>query len=178
MGERGSRDSLEILKRSNAAHFPLSMNLLLADDDNDDCLLFEEALQELMLPTRLSVVHDGENLMRRLAQKKEQLPDVLFLDLNLPRKNGIECLSAIKRDQGLARLLVIIFSTSSESKLVSLLYENGAHYYIRKPTDFSQLKKVIHQALVILKDFLSDATSLIGSRRQPAKEHFVLTGDL
>jgi CheY-like chemotaxis protein len=154
------------------------MNLLLADDDNDDCLLFEEALQELMLPARLAVVHDGENLMRRLAQKTEQLPDILFLDLNLPRKNGIECLSEIKHNQDLAKLFVVIFSTSSEAKLVNQLYENGAQYYIRKPTEFSQLKKVIHQALGILEEWPVRSTGRSGSPAQPPKENFVLTGDL
>ena len=69
------------------------IHLLLGDVDKDDCLFFEEALEELTLSTRLTTVHNGEQLMQLLAKKTEQLPHVLFLDLNIPRKNGLECLS-------------------------------------------------------------------------------------
>ena len=72
------------------------MFILLADDDTDDCIFFKEALDELLLPTKLMTVHDGEQLMHLLANESTELPDVLFLDLNMPRKNGFECLEEIK----------------------------------------------------------------------------------
>ena len=73
-------------------------NLLLADDDEDDCDFFKEALDELLLPTSLVTVNDGVQLMDFLSESgAENLPDILFLDLNMPRKNGLECLTEIKQ---------------------------------------------------------------------------------
>lgn len=122
-------------------------HILLADDDKDDSLLFQEVLDELPLSTHLTTVFNGEQLMQLLNETVEQLPDVLFLDLNMPRKNGFDCLLEIKHSEKLKLLSVIIFSTSYEPEVVSLLYKNGAQYYIRKPNSYMQLKKIIYQAL-------------------------------
>jgi CheY-like chemotaxis protein len=150
---------------------PNPVILLLADDDKDDCLFFKEALDELPITAKLTTVHDGEQLMRLLEEKKFEPPPphVLFLDLNMPRKNGFEVLSELKLDEKLKHLPVIIFSTSFEQDVANLLYKKGAHYYIRKPAEFAQLKKVIYQALV-----LATAENMT----QPAKEDFVIKGDL
>jgi CheY-like chemotaxis protein len=140
--------------------------ILLADDDKDDSFLFQEILDELPLSTHLTTVFNGEQLMQLLHETKEQLPDVLFLDLNMPRKNGFDCLLEIKGSEKLKFLSVIIFSTSYEPEVVSLLYENGAHYYIRKPNSYRQLKKLIHQALI-----LTETTYI----KNPPHEKFVLS---
>ena len=143
------------------------LSILLADDDLDDCLFFKEAVEELFLPTKLSTMHDGEQLMQHLHNETTMLPDVLFLDLNMPRKNGFECLSEIKLNQKLKQLPVIIFSTSFEQEVVNLLYKNGAQYFIRKPSEFLQFKKIIHQTFntLIIPQKIS----------QPGREDFVLT---
>jgi len=143
------------------------LNILHADDDSDDCFFFKEALDELQLPTHHTSVHDGEQLMQYLTNKTNELPHVLFLDLNMPRKNGSECLSEIKFNKRLKQLTIIIFSTSFEQEVVNLLYKNGAHYYIRKPSDFSKFKKIVQQAFI----------SLIAQENisQPTKEDFVLS---
>jgi CheY-like chemotaxis protein len=122
-------------------------HILLADDDRDDSILFQDILDELPLSTHLTTVFNGEQLMQFLHETKDQLPDVLFLDLNMPRKNGFDCLSEIKNSEKLKLLSVIIFSTSYEPDVVSLLYKKGAQYYIRKPNSYSQLKRLIHHAL-------------------------------
>lgn len=124
-------------------------HILLADDDKDDSMLFQDILDELPLSTHLTTVFNGEQLMQLLNETKEQLPDVLFLDLNMPRKNGFDCLSEIKCSEKLKLLSVIIFSTSYEPEVVSLLYKNGALYYIRKPNSYTQLKKLINHALIL-----------------------------
>jgi CheY-like chemotaxis protein len=144
------------------------LNLLLADDDPDDCILFKEAIEELPLSVHLTTVHNGEQLMLRLSKKQNKLPDILFLDLNMPRINGFACLSKIKRNEKLQKLPVIIFSTSFDRFMINLVYKDAAHYYIRKPAEFWQLKKVIYQAL-----------TLIGQKNisLPNKKNFVLTGD-
>jgi CheY-like chemotaxis protein len=143
------------------------LNILHADDDIDDCIFFKEALEELGLPTHHTTVHDGEQLMQYLENNSNELPHVLFLDFNMPRKNGSECLSEIKLNKRLKQLTIIIFSTSFEKEVVNLLYKNGAHYYIRKPSEFLKFKKVIQQVFITLiaKENIS----------QPIREDFVLT---
>lgn len=125
------------------------IHILLADDDKDDNILFQDILNELPLSTRLTTVFNGEQLMQLLNETEEQLPDILFLDLNMPRKNGLTCLLEIKRSEKLKLLSVIIYSTSYEPEVVSLLYRNGATHYIRKPNSYNQLKKLVYQALTL-----------------------------
>lgn len=139
--------------------------LLLADDDDDDCLFFKEALDEIPFSTNLLTVHDGVQLMDYLKSNISNLPEVLFLDLNMPRKNGIECLDEIKEDEKLKNLPIIIFSTSLDSEIVNKLYQKGASYYIRKPGDFSKLKSVIEKALIIASE---------NNFRQPERANFIL----
>jgi CheY-like chemotaxis protein len=140
-------------------------NLLLADDDEDDCSFFKEALDELAVPVTLVTVNDGVQLMEYLtANTPNNLPDILFLDLNMPRKNGHECLKEIKEIDNFKTLPVIIFSTSLDTEIVDLMYAKGATYYIRKPGEFSKLKKVIGNALATVENNL----------KQPVREHFVL----
>lgn len=140
------------------------LRILLADDDLDDCFLFREALGEFCLPVSFTIVNDGEQLMR-LFEKKHTLPHVVFLDMNMPRKNGFECLEEIKRNEKLKSIPVIIFSTSFDQDIVNMLYQKGAQYYIQKPREFSKLKKAIHQALslTVEKKFM-----------QPSIDKFVL----
>jgi CheY-like chemotaxis protein len=108
------------------------LHFLLADDDEDDRDFFGMAFKALPLSSRLSTVIDGEKLMDYLAKTSGQLPDVLFLDLNMPRKNGAECLRDIKSNQSLRELPVVIYSTSLHQDMADQLYTSGAHYYIKK----------------------------------------------
>jgi CheY-like chemotaxis protein len=142
------------------------IKVLLADDDIDDCLFFKRALKELDIVTHLIAVHDGEQLMHLLLNETTLLPDILFLDLNMPRKNGLECLLEIKLNEKLKTLPVIVFSTSFEQEVVNGLYQHGAHYFIRKPPGFLQFKKIIQHSLGLVSrdNFL-----------RPGRENFVLT---
>jgi CheY-like chemotaxis protein len=144
---------------------PAPVNILLADDDIDDCVFFKEGLAESMLSTNFTAVHDGEQLMKLLHEIKE-LPDVLFLDLNMPRKNGFECLSEIKLSEKLKHFPVVIFTTSLEQGVVNQLYQNGALYFIRKPSEFSQFRKIIQHMIPLIAK---------GNISQPTRENFVLT---
>ena len=141
------------------------IHILLAEDDLDDCLFFKEALAELPITTRLTTVPNGEKLMQWLNET-ELLPDILFLDLNMPRKNGYACLLEIKQSEKLKRLPVITLSTSFEDELVNLVYKNGAQYYIRKPNNFFQLKHLILSAIKLAAKKNSG---------QPTKESFVIS---
>lgn len=144
-----------------------NINILLADDDDADCLLFKEALEELPVSARLTIVHDGEQLIEEISKKGNELPDVLFLDLNMPRKNGFASLELIKRSNELQDLPVVIYSTSSNEEMVKNVFRNAAHYYICKPNDFLQLKKVIYEALMLIMQ----------KNNLPLKEKFMITGN-
>ena len=140
-------------------------DLLLADDDIDDCIFFEDALKELPISATLSTVNNGIQLMNYLLAKSDDLPDVLFLDLNMPRKNGIECLTEIKMIDKLKDLPVIIFSTSFNTEVVDLFYQKGAHYYIRKPGEYEKLRKVILEAVTLTSQ---------NKLTQPTRDKFIL----
>ena len=142
------------------------LDILLADDDTDDCLFFKDALAGMPVLTKLTAVHDGEQLMQLLTHEKNGLPDILFLDLNMPRKNGFECLTEIKQNKKLKNLPVVIFSTSFEQEVVNLLYDNGAHFFIRKPSEFALFKKIILYTLTLI---------MMENVSKPTKENFVLT---
>ena len=122
-------------------------NILLAEDDEDDFLLFRDAIVDSENIPDLKWVRDGEELMKALKEEGATMPDVLFLDINMPRKNGFECLTEIRKDKNLSHLPVIIFSTSSDKALVNWMYNAGANLYLSKPTDFRKLKQSIKKAI-------------------------------
>jgi CheY-like chemotaxis protein len=131
------------------------LNIFLADDDFDDCLFFKSIVDEFPLSTLLTEVHDGEQLMELLENNKNGLPDILFIDLNMPRKNGFECLVEIKTSAKWKALPVIMYSTSSEQNVIDRLYKNGAQHFIQKPSDFLQFQRVIHYVLTLIMRGLS-----------------------
>lgn len=139
--------------------------ILLVDDDPDEHLLFQDALKELPGSPKLAYAHDGQQLMQLLNDEKAQLPAIIFLDLNMPRMTGFECLQEIRKSSKLTQIPVVIFSTTSQTQAIDKVYEQGANYYIRKPNTFAMLKEVIERMLEI--DWNSSNT-------QPSKENFVL----
>ncbi len=133
---------------------PTSLKILLADDDTDDRFFFDKAINEIPIATQLATVNDGEQLMNYLFENAVCLPDILFLDLSMPRKTGFECLTEIKEDERFKNIPVIVFTTSFgrgqeyEQRLIDTLQNIGAQEYIRKPGDLKQLKQVILDQLV------------------------------
>ncbi|MBL0048202.1 MAG: response regulator [Bacteroidetes bacterium] len=151
--EHNSTNSASYLQKVKTKIKTAPLSILLADDDKDDRYFFEKALKELSIPTLINSVNDGEQLMLYLVKHAANLPDVLFLDLSMPRKNGFECLSEIKENQVLKNIPVIMFSTSYtkdfnyEKNMIETLQKIGAQDYIRKPDNFEKLKEVIKLAL-------------------------------
>jgi CheY-like chemotaxis protein len=125
------------------------MNVLLAEDDIDDKDFFKKALEIVPLFTNLKTVSDGEELMAYLLENTKHLPHVLFLDINMPRKNGFECLTEIKENEKLKDLPVVMFSSSNSQDNINILLKTGANVYIRKPSDFMELVQVINHALPV-----------------------------
>ena len=139
------------------------LNILLADDDRDDRYFFEKALKGISIPSQLKTVNDGAQLMEYLEANTDNLPDVLFLDNNMPRKTGSECLVEIKSNEKLKKIPVIVCSTSQGDDFANDLYDGGAHYYLHK-CDFPELVKCIRMALELLEK----------NPYQPARSKFML----
>ena len=125
------------------------LQILLADDDEDDRLFFKEALEDIKIKTVVTTVNDGIELMEYLNQLDAILPDVVFLDLNMPRKNGIQCLEEIRKNPALRELTIAIYSTSGAERDIEETFVKGANVYIKKPNDFTTLKKVVEEAMRI-----------------------------
>lgn len=121
--------------------------VLLADDDESDRSNFTEALDESRIKTVVHAVKDGVELMELLSNDNSPVPQILFLDLNMPRKNGLSCLKEIRSMARLKDVAVAIYSTSSYEKDIEETFHHGANVYIKKPTDFDTLKKVLHKVL-------------------------------
>jgi CheY-like chemotaxis protein len=123
--------------------------ILLADDDEDDRLFFTEAFGEIKIKTRVYTVNDGVDLMNHLADSENILPHILFLDLNMPRKTGMECLIELKRINRLKDIPVAIYSTSAAENDIEETFVKGANIYIKKPSDFGKLKKILEEVITI-----------------------------
>ena len=124
-------------------------SILLADDDEDDCLLFEDALREVSSSTELTMANDGVELIKLMEASVPPSPDVIFLDLNMPKRNGFECLEMIRKTKKWKDIPIVIFSTSSQEETVRRVYEHGANYFLKKPGSFLKLKQAISHILNI-----------------------------
>ncbi len=135
---------------------PSPLHIMLADDDEDDRLFFKEAFEEVKVEHKITTFVDGVQLMNHLQQPENPLPDIIFLDLNMPRKSGVECLKEIRADQRLKEITVAIYSTSSSEQDIEDTFVSGANIYIRKPNDFSMLKKVLSDVVLINWQYITD----------------------
>ena len=135
---------------------PTPLHIMLADDDEDDRLFFEEAFEEVKIKYRITTFNDGEQLMEHLYDASNPLPDIIFLDLNMPRKSGIECLKEIRNDERLKRISVAIYSTSSSEQDIEDTFVSGANVYIKKPNDFNMLKKILSDVVHINWQYITD----------------------
>ena len=124
------------------------LRILLADDDEADRLLFKEAIGELKIKTIVNTINNGIQLMDYLAKKDNQLPYLLFLDLNMPGKNGLECLKEIRSSQKFKEIVIAIYSTSNSDIDMENALLNGANIYIHKPNDFNVLKQSLEKAII------------------------------
>lgn len=131
------------------------LHILLAEDDKDDRLFFKEAFDAIKIDHTLTMVEDGFELMEYLSNAKV-LPHIIFLDINMPGKSGIQCLREIRSDDGLSDISIAIYSTSVSDSNVEDAFILGANVYIRKPKNFAQLKKVIADVIHINWQYVTD----------------------
>ena len=142
--------------------------LLMADDDEDDCLLMNEAVREIFKSEHFFCLRDGQELMDYLLRrgvyldiKKFPPPDLIFLDLNMPKKDGFETLKEIKEHPELKAIPVLIFSTAKEQEQIEVCYKLGANSYITKPMSFENLVKTVR----CLSEYWFDIAKLPPSER-------------
>ncbi|MGW0483761.1 response regulator [Nonomuraea sp. NPDC003214] len=125
------------------------IEVLLVEDDQGDILLTREAFELNKVSNRLHVVNDGEQAMDFLRQKGEHTgvprPDLILLDLNLPRKSGLEVLEEVKLDEDLRTIPVVVLTTSEAEEDILLSYKLHANAYVAKPVDFQQFIRVVRQ---------------------------------
>ncbi len=123
------------------------ISILLADDDEDDRLIFKEAFDAVKMKTVVNTVNDGMELMEYLTDERNTLPHILFLDLNMPCKTGMECLMEIKRNDNLKEIAIAIYSTSASEQDIEETFVKGANVYIKKPSDFTTLKNLLEEII-------------------------------
>ena len=123
------------------------LDVLLVEDSPGDVALTVEALREARVETKLHVVRNGEDalsfLSREGAYAEAPKPDLVLLDLNLPRKSGREVLAEMKADERLRRIPVVILSTSTNEDDISAAYDLAANCYVAKPVDLDEFVNVI-----------------------------------
>lgn len=123
------------------------INIMLADDDEDDRNFFNDAIKELKIQNNLSIFKNGKELMDYLELPDTVMPHILFLDLNMPCKTGNECLKEIRSNPKFKDISIAIYSTSSSEKDIENTFIDGANIYIKKPNDFTKLKQVLKEVV-------------------------------
>lgn len=125
------------------------IEILLVEDDPGDILITTEALEQSKLANNLHIVENGEEAVAFLRREGEHAdavrPDLVLLDLNLPRRDGREVLAEIKADPDLRRIPVVVLTTSSAEEDVLRSYDLHANAYITKPVDFANFVNVVRQ---------------------------------
>lgn len=116
-------------------------NIVMADDDQDDVEMFQSAVDESCPDLEITVATDGEKLIKLL--EKVPTPDAIFLDLNMPRKSGKECLEEIRKKEQFDEVPIVILSTSNQKAEVNFCLNNGANHYFVKPHSYTGIKNIV-----------------------------------
>ncbi len=144
---------------------PPIVNVLLVDDDRDDYLIFKSALEHQVFRTHLERVSSGDGLFELLADQNATWPHVIFLDINMIGKNGYDCLLEMKESKRLDKIPIVIYSTCYEEFVADVLYDMGANFYIKKPAEFTNVRKLIEKALCFVTE---------NEHYSPTRKNFVL----
>ena len=138
------------------------MHILMAYDDKDDFYIFQRAVQKACESLKISYAANWLELLRFIVKT---LPDVLFIDLNMPVKNGIECLQLLREDRKFDKIPIIMYSTSVSKNDIDKAYSNGANYFIVKPNTIEDIADMIKKICSMGKDALQTI---------PPREEFVI----
>ncbi len=125
------------------------INILLVDDNESENLIFGEALRELPSKTTLNFLTEPNELMNYFENPNKKKPDIIFLDISMPKKTGIECLQEIKAIKKLKQIPVVMFSTSLNQVDVENSFAFGAHLYVEKPKGYNNLIKLLNHLVSV-----------------------------
>lgn len=147
------------------------VHVLIAEDDPDDRLLVRRAFQSALPRSSIAMVADGEELLDYLHMRGKYgdpvecpRPSLIMLDLNMPRKDGLQVLQELKSMSEFRKIPVVVLTTSASERDIALSYELGVNAFISKPASFSKLKKMVRS----LSDFWFDVVKLPPAGALPA----------
>ena len=133
--------------------------ILAAEDDEDDQMLLQNVFEEDGYKAKLEFVGNGVELMKKL-ENIDSFPNLILLDLNMPKMDGREALKKIKENPSYAHIPVVIFSTTKNEKEIKLCYELGASSYLVKPSNYSSFLEVIDAIKKFCNNLLQQETNL------------------
>jgi DNA-binding NarL/FixJ family response regulator len=119
-------------------------SVVLAEDNLEHCFFFRKSLKEVAPQIQLTEVNDGEKLVRLLER---YLPDLLFLDLSMPCKNGMQCIREIRENKSLDLMPIIVYSINSKNHSIQTAYDLGANLYIIKPQEYGDMVSCLEKVL-------------------------------
>lgn len=135
--------------------------ILLVDDDEDDRLFFQEALEDLENPVTLHTAEHGWDAIQLLEEHPNNKPDAIFIVINMPVMDGHECLKKIRANSQFDDIKIIMYSTSYNPEVAKVLESDGANHFIRKPSNYISLIDVIKTALSVITDGVPHTQFLI-----------------
>ena len=122
------------------------LNILLIEDNPDDVFLIDLAIKKANIKSSISVINNGKeaiSYLNKLIDEKTKLPDLVLLDINLPKITGLEVLKKIKSSQSIKSIFTVVFTSSDSVSDMNSCYNNGASLYIKKPNDINSFKEAI-----------------------------------
>jgi len=140
------------------------VNIILAEDDLDDRLFFTAAFKKLKMQHSLTICEDGDELMNSLAAA-ETLPHIIFLDISMPGKSGMQCLKELRANERFRNLTIAIYSSYADARHQEEAFLAGANVYIRKTNDVATLQKILCEVIYINWQYVMDGLN---------KENFIM----
>lgn len=119
-------------------------SILLVEDDHVDIMTVKRAIRELKLMVRLAIANNGEEALEYLQKNKDSLPNIILLDINMPRMNGIELLKAIKKDDMFKKIPIVVLTTSREEEDMVQSFELSVAGYMIKPVDYKYFVEMMY----------------------------------
>ena len=147
-------DRYKPIKDEKADLPKLPVQVMMADDDKDDQEIFQKALAETNIPSELTTIDSGDQLMENLKDEEVPKPDIIFLDINMPGKSGKECLAEIKKDDTLKEIPTVVYTTSTAPQDIEETYKAGANLYVPKPYSFKSLILMLRKIFTNWKEIL------------------------
>ena len=129
----------------------MSMHILLVDDDIDDIDLFREAVSEIDSTICCDIAYNGKEALDKLSAEEVPIPGLIFLDVNMPKMNGWDCLAALKHAPAYKHIPVIMYSTSTNAREDHLAGDSGALHFFVKPNDYFVLRSILATIIAHLK---------------------------